>query len=48
MRRIKIRFASEEYFQLFDRYPKAVSWLALGPHVHVVLDEVIHEIFPDS
>lgn len=38
-KRREVKFNSEEYFTLIQRYPEAAAWLALGNEVDVVLGE---------
>jgi hypothetical protein len=44
-RTVRIAFASPEYFDFGSRYPQALSWLALGPNVQFMLDDVRYEIY---
>jgi hypothetical protein len=37
--RREVKFGSEEYFTLLQRYPEAAGWLALGNEVDLVLGE---------
>jgi Ca-activated chloride channel family protein len=42
--RVRIAFASPEYFQLIKKHPEAQPWLALGRKVMLVLNDIIYEI----
>lgn len=44
-KRVRIQFASSEYFDLIAKNPKALPWLALGQNVQFVLDNTIYEIY---
>ena len=44
-RRIRIAFNSAEYFDLIQRRPQVLPWLALGQNVQFILDGVVYEIF---
>ncbi|HAA03564.1 MAG TPA: trypsin [Syntrophobacteraceae bacterium] len=43
-KRVRVPFASSEYFDLLRRHPEAQSWLALGTKVTLLLDSTIYEI----
>jgi len=47
-RRVKIVFASDEYFQLFQKHPRTRAWLALGNQVHLLIGNTIYEIVDES
>ena len=47
-KRVEVAFASAEYFKLFDKYPRARAWLALGSKVHLFLGDTIYEIVDES
>jgi Ca-activated chloride channel family protein len=40
----RIKFLSDEYFQLMDKHPEAKAWLALGASVMVEIDGKVYEI----
>jgi Ca-activated chloride channel homolog len=40
----EIKFNSDEYFQLIDKYPLAANWLSLGQEVDIVIDNVLYSI----
>lgn len=42
--RIRIQFASAEYFDLLKKHPGTAPWLALGQNVQFALDKTIYEI----
>ncbi len=43
-KRVRLAFASTEYFELLRKHPEAQAWFALGSKVMVVLDDTIYEI----
>jgi Ca-activated chloride channel family protein len=43
-KRVRIQFASNEYFELLGNHPEAQPWLALGAKVTLLLDGTIYEI----
>ena len=47
-KRVKVVFASDAYFKLFDEHPRARAWLALGSKVQVFLGDTIYEIVPEG
>jgi Ca-activated chloride channel family protein len=46
-RRVRIKFASPEYFALLDRNPNAQLWLALGRNVQFALGDAVYEVFDE-
>jgi|ERR1043166_3698873 Ca-activated chloride channel family protein len=44
-KRVRIQFASSEYFDLIAKNPKALPWLAIGQNVQFVLESSIYEIY---
>ena len=46
--RVKIVFASDEYFQLFQEHPRTRAWLALGNKVHLLIGDTIYEIVDEG
>jgi Ca-activated chloride channel family protein len=44
-KRVRIRFASPEYFELAQKQPRAIAWLAVGQNVQFILDGTIYEIY---
>src|SRR5439155_415154 len=44
-KRVRIQFASKEYFDLAANNSKALPWLALGQNVQFILDKTIYEIY---
>ncbi len=44
-RRMRIQFASTEYFELAAKEPSALPWLALGQNVQFVLKDTLYEIY---
>ena len=42
--RTSVEFASEEYFQLIEKYPSAATWLSLGNNVDLVVDGTLYSI----
>ena len=44
-KRVRIQFASSEYFDLIAKNPKALPWLAIGQNVQFVLENTIYEIY---
>jgi Ca-activated chloride channel family protein len=44
-KRVRIRFASSEYFDFLAGNPQATPWLALGQNVQFVLNNAIYEIY---
>ncbi len=45
LKRVRIQFASPEYFELSKKNPQTVAWLALGQNVQFVLENAIYEIY---
>ena len=43
-RRVQVRFASKEYFELMDKHPEVKPWLALGNQVQFVLADTTYEV----
>jgi Ca-activated chloride channel homolog len=43
-KRVRIQFASNEYFELLKKHPETQPWLALGTKVTLLLDGTIYEI----
>jgi len=43
--RVRLLFASPEYFDFSARNPKALPWLALGQNLQFVLDKTVYEIY---
>ena len=43
-KRIKVTFASDDYFNLLAKHKQAGAWFALGTNVIVMLDGVVYEI----
>lgn len=46
-KRVRIRFNSDEYFDLMTQRPEIASWLALGSAVEFYLEGTIYEIHAD-
>jgi Ca-activated chloride channel family protein len=44
-KRVRIQFASAEYFDLVAKNANALPWLALGQNVQFVLDNTIYDIY---
>ena len=44
-KRVRIQFASSEYFDLIAKNAKALPWLALGQNVQFVLDNTVYDIY---
>lgn len=44
-KKVRVQFASKEYFDLQRTHPKAQTWLALGNNVQFVMDGTIYEIY---
>jgi Ca-activated chloride channel homolog len=44
-KRLRIQFASPEYYKLVKEHPETAPWLALGPNVQFVLAGEVCEIF---
>jgi len=44
-KKIRVQFASAEYFELQKKHPKAQAWLALGNNVQFVLEGTVYEIY---
>jgi Ca-activated chloride channel homolog len=44
-KRIRIEFATPEYYTLVKTHPETAPWLALGSNVQFVLDGSVYEIF---
>jgi hypothetical protein len=43
--KIRIQFASPEYFELLQKYPKSAAWLCLGNNLQFVMDGTLFEIY---
>jgi hypothetical protein len=43
--RVRLQFASPEYFDFSARNPKALPWLALGQNLQFILDKTVYEIY---
>ena len=46
--RVKIRFATDDYFDLMKGHRRVRAWLAVGRHVHVLIGTTICEIADES
>ncbi len=44
-KKVRVQFASAEYFDLQKKHPKAQAWLALGNSVQFVLEGTVYEIY---
>jgi len=44
-KKVRIQFASQEYFELQKKHPKTQAWLAVGNNVQFVLNGTVYEIF---
>jgi Ca-activated chloride channel family protein len=44
-KKVRIQFASAEYFDLLAKNAKAAQWLALGQNVQFVMDHTIYDIY---
>lgn len=44
-KKVRVQFASAEYFDLQKKHPKAQAWLALGNNVQFVLEGTVYEIY---
>ena len=42
---MRIQFGSADYFDLVDKQPKALPWLALGQNVQFVLNDTVYDIY---
>ena len=43
--KVRVQFASADYFELQKKHPKAQAWLALGNNVQFVLEGTVYEIY---
>lgn len=44
-KKVRVQFASKEYFDLQRNHPKAQTWLALGNNVQFVMDGTVYEVY---
>ena len=44
-RQTRIRFNSEEYFDLLKKHPETAQWLALGRNMLLAVGDMVYEIF---
>ncbi len=44
-RRVRIQFASSDYFDLAAKYPATQKWLALGNNVQFVFNNTLYDIY---
>jgi hypothetical protein len=44
-KRVRVQFASPEYFELMKKNPGALTWLSVGRNMHFLLGETIYEIY---
>ena len=45
---VRIKFGSDEYFNLIAQNPEARPWLALGQNVKLVLNNTVYDIYDDT
>jgi Ca-activated chloride channel homolog len=45
---VRIKFGSDDYFALIEKYPEARKWLALGQNVKLLLGASVYDIYSDS
>src|SRR5262249_22353807 len=44
LKRQEIKFNSEDYFALMNKYPVAIPWLSLGSEVDVVIEDTLYVV----
>ncbi len=44
VKRVSIKFDSDEYYDLIARHPEAAKWLSVGEKVHVLIKGTVYEI----
>jgi len=44
-KRVRVQFASAEYFDLLKKNPQAATWLSLGRNVQFLIGDTIYEIY---
>jgi hypothetical protein len=44
-KRVRVQFASPEYFDLVKKNPEALKWLSVGRNIQFFLNETIYEIY---
>jgi len=45
---VRIKFGSDDYFNLIAQNPEARPWLALGQNIKVVLNNTVYDIYDDT
>ncbi len=47
VKRVRVKFNSDDYFDLLRKHPDATGWLSVGRNVQLVLGDTVYEIFDE-